>query len=137
MRSLLFVAAPLLTAALLSSCSNPPPANTFAGNYAGTFAVVNANDKGDLSLAVSGDGSLSGTITLTSASATPKPTTSVSGTIQNDGTLVANYKYPGAFPTATLKGTVTLTAGMVAGTLNVSIPDLADAGKVTLNLTKK
>lgn len=137
MRSLLFVAAPLLTAALLSSCSNPPPANAFAGNYAGTFAVVNTNDKGDLSLAVSGDGSLSGTITLTSASATPKPTTSVSGTIQNDGTLVANYKYPGAFPTATLKGTVTLTAGMVAGTLNVSIPDLADAGKVTLNLTKK
>ena len=126
-----------LSLALLSSCGNPPAVNTFTGNYAGTFAVVNTNDRGDLSLAVSGDGSLSGIITLTSASATPKPTTSVSGTIQNDGTLVASYKYPGAFPIATLKGNVTLAAGTVTGTLNVSIPDLADAGKVTLNLTKK
>ena len=137
MRSLLF-AAPILTAALLSSCGNPAPANTFAGNYTGTFAVVTAPDNGTLTLSVSGDGNLSGTITLTSSSAVTKPSSPVTGKIENDGTLNANYQYTGGtFPVVTLKGTVTLVGTTATGTLNVTTPGVTDPNKVTVNLTRK
>ncbi len=137
MRSALFFAAPILTAALLSSCGNPGPANTYAGNYTGTFAVVGAPDNGTLSLAVLGDGTLSGTLTLTSSSAASKPTSSVSGTIGNDGALNATYKYTGDFPTVTLKGTVSLTGSTATGTLDVSTATLPNVNKVTVNLTRQ
>ncbi len=137
MRSLLF-AAPILTAALLSSCGNPAPANTFVGNYTGTFTVVGAPDNGTLSLNVLGDGNLSGTITLTSSSTPPKPTSSVSGTIANDGTLNATYQYGGGtFPVVTLKGTVTLNGSIATGTLNVTAPGVTGANQVMVNLTRK
>jgi len=137
MRSLLF-AAPILTAALLSSCGNPAPANTFAGNYSGTFAVMGAPDNGTLALNVLGDGSLSGTITLTSSSAATKPSSPVSGKIENDGTLNATYQYTGGtFPVVTLKGTVTLSGSAATSTLNVTAPGVTGANSVMVNLTRK
>ena len=138
MRSLLFVAAPLLTAALLSSCSNPPVANTFAGDYTGTFAADVSPFNGTLTLSVKGDGAVTGTIVLTSSSETVKPTTSVSGTIQNDGTLNATYKYSGdAFPLTSLSGKLILTDKTVTGTLNVSTAAQPNAEKLKINLTRK
>jgi hypothetical protein len=138
MRSLLLVAAPILTAALLSSCGNPPVANTFSGDYTGTFTASVSSFNGTLALSVKSDGAVSGTIVLTSSSEATKPTTSVSGTIQNDGTLNATYKYSGdAFPLTTLSGKVTLTDKTVTGTLNVSTAAELNAEKLKINLTKK
>jgi len=138
MRLASLFAVPILTAALLSSCGNPAPANTFAGNYTGTFAVVGASDNGTLSLNVLGDGNLSGTITLTSSSATTKPNSPVTGKIENDSTLNANYKYPGdEFLPGILKGNVTLTGSTATGTLDVTSPGKTNVNKVTVNLTRK
>jgi len=138
MRSALLFATPILTAALLSSCGNPPPANTFAGDYTGTFAAVVSPFNGTLDLSVKSDGAITGTIVLTSSSGTTKPSTSVSGTIGNDGTLNATYQYTGGtFPLTTLSGKVTLTDKTVTGTLNVSTPSESNAEKLKINLTKK
>jgi hypothetical protein len=138
MRNLVYPTLMIITAAALSSCNNAAPANTFAGSYTGTFTVSTGSDNGEVSLTVANDGGISGTITLTSVTTTPKPQAPVAGTIQNDGTLNATYKYSGdANPTFTLKGNMTLKNKVAIGTLNASTPTLADAGKVTLNLTQK
>lgn len=136
MRTFSFSALTILTAAALSSCSNPPASSAFVGSYSGTFKIaVGSSDSGDLNLAVASDGTLSGTITLTSN--VNKPQAAVTGSILSDGTTNATYKYAGTFPTVTLKGKLSISDKKVTGLLNISAADVADGGQAIINLTQK